>query len=73
MLAALARLAPEADLAELDPEAPLRPQLELDSMDFLRFLTLLHERLGVDVPEVDAARLATLAGALRYLGERLPD
>jgi acyl carrier protein len=63
-------VAPEADLAALDAEAPLREQLELDSMDFLRFLTLVHERLGIDVPEAEAAQLATLTGAVRYLAAR---
>jgi acyl carrier protein len=67
----LARIAPEADLAALDPEAPLREELELDSMDFLRLLAALHERLGIDVPDADAAKLATLAGAVRYLAARL--
>jgi acyl carrier protein len=70
VVAELARIAPEADLAALDPEAPLREALELDSMDFLRLLTALHERLGVDVPDSEAARLSTLAGAVRYLAAK---
>jgi acyl carrier protein len=71
LLGALARLAPEADLASLDPEAPLRLQLELDSMDFLRLLTILHQQLGIDVPDADAAQLSTLSGAVRYLAGRV--
>jgi hypothetical protein len=39
----LANLAPEADLAGLDPKANLRTALDLDSFDFLRFLIGLGE------------------------------
>jgi hypothetical protein len=31
----------------------------------------LHERLGVDIPEADYARLETLDGTLAYLAQRL--
>ncbi len=37
-------------------------------MDFLNFITALHEALGVDIPEADYPRLATLAGCIEYLG-----
>lgn len=70
MLAALARVAPEADLAGLDAQAPLRQELELDSMDFLSFLVALQRETGVEVPEADAARLHTLADGERYLSEK---
>lgn len=70
VVAALHRLAPEADLGSLDPEAPLRETLELDSMDFLRLLTILAERLEVDIPDAEAGELATLDRAVRYLAER---
>lgn len=70
VLAALGRLAPEADLGALDPGAPLRETLELDSMDFLRLLTILAERLKVDIPDAEAGELATLDGAVRYLAAR---
>jgi acyl carrier protein len=72
LLAALRRIAPEADLAGLTGDVPLREELELDSMDFLSFVVAIHERLGVDVPEADYPRLATLDGAAAYLQARLP-
>ncbi len=67
----LRRIAPEVDLDQVRPDADLRDELEIDSMDFLRFAVQLHERLGVDVPEADYPRIRTLAGCAAYLEARL--
>lgn len=64
-------IAPEADLAAIRPDADLREELDIDSMDFLRVVVQLHERLGVDVPERDYPRIRTLDGCVAYLAERL--
>lgn len=66
-LATLGDIAPEADLARLAPTAELREALDLDSMDFLRFVQRLAVATGVEVPESDYARLGTLAGCVDYL------
>jgi acyl carrier protein len=68
----LARIAPEADVPALDPQADLRESLDLDSMDFLNFVVGLHQATGVEVPESDYPALATLAGCITYLLERAP-
>jgi len=68
---ALAEVAPEADLAQLPPGADLREELEIDSMDFLNFVIGLHRRTGVEVPEADYRKLATLDAAVAYLAARL--
>ncbi len=67
ILKGLANIAPEADLAALDPKANLRVTLDLDSFDFLRFLIGLSETLGVEVPEADYAKLGTLEAMTAYL------
>ncbi len=67
VLAALGGIAPEADLTHLDPGENLREQLDLDSMDFLNFVIAVHKRLGVEIPESDYPKLATLDGAMSYL------
>lgn len=67
----LHRVAPEADPASLPANANLRQELDLDSMDFLRVVTDLHERLKVDIPESDYAKLATLEACVEYLAARL--
>jgi acyl carrier protein len=67
----LSNIAPEFDLARVDPAADLREALDIDSMDFLNFITALHHRLGVDIPEIDYPKLVTLDGAIAYITARL--
>jgi acyl carrier protein len=71
ILRSLGDIAPEADLASLKPHLSLREQLDLDSMDFLNFVIAVHQSVGVEVPESDYPKLATLNGAVTYLAERL--
>ena len=49
----LGRIAPEIDASRLDPNAELREELDIDSMDFLNFVIAVTHRLGIDVPELD--------------------
>lgn len=72
VLEELAHLAPEADLAALSPTTRLREALDLDSFDFVRFITAIDERLAVQVPEVDYSKLQTLEGCMDYLCSRVP-
>jgi acyl carrier protein len=69
-LATLHRIAPEVDARALKGNVPLRDQVDLDSMDLLNLVIGLSEKLGVDVPEADYTRLATLDQAVSYLYER---
>ena len=70
VLRVLAGIAPEAELDSLDPDADLRDQLDIDSVDFTNFVVGLHEQLGVDVPEADYSKLATLKGCVAYLAAK---
>jgi acyl carrier protein len=67
---ALTAIAPETDRASIQPSVSFRDQLDLDSMDFLNFVLALHERFGIDIPEVDYPRLYTLDGAVVYLASK---
>jgi acyl carrier protein len=67
----LQRVAPEVDAGTLDERAPLRDQVDLDSMDWLNFLVAVHERFKVEIPEADYERLRTLADLVAYVGARL--
>ncbi|MEX2036238.1 MAG: acyl carrier protein [Xanthobacteraceae bacterium] len=67
----LNNIAPEIDLATVDPAADLREALDIDSMDFLNFITAIHHRLSVDVPELDYPKLITLDGVVKYLEAKL--
>lgn len=68
---ALHPIAPEVMPEDIAPDAPLRDQIDLDSMDFLNFVVALHEKLGVDIPESDYANLSTLSALIEYLGTRV--
>jgi acyl carrier protein len=72
VLAELAAIAPEADPASIRPDVSFREQLDLDSMDVLNFAIALHRRLGVEIPESDYPKLATLRGCVDYLGSATP-
>jgi acyl carrier protein len=67
VLAALRRVAPEIDPASLRSDVPIRDQVDLDSMDFLNFMLELHTAFGVDVPEADYRKVATLDGCVAYV------
>jgi acyl carrier protein len=69
VLRCLGEIAPEADPARVNPDVSFRDQLDLDSMDFLNFVIALHQALGIDVPEADYPKLATLDGCLGYLAD----
>jgi len=56
---------------ELVADQPLRDQVDLDSMDWLNFLIGLHEKLKIEIPEPDYARLRTLDDLLDYLGKKI--
>ena len=71
IVAALREIAPEITDDELDDHRPLRRQVDLDSIDWLRFLVDLHERLQVDIPEVDYPQLTSVAELIAYLRARL--
>jgi acyl carrier protein len=63
-------VAPETRPETLDPAANLREALDLDSVDFMNFVVGLHAALGVDVPEADYDRLASLEGCVSYLAAK---
>ncbi len=70
-LATLLSIAPEVEADELRGDRPLRSQVDLDSMDWLNFLLGLHEKLKVEIPEADYARLITLDDVVAYLHNKL--
>jgi len=71
VLRLLGDLAPEHDLARLEPKADIREALDIDSMDFLNFAIAVHQTLHVEIPEADYPQLATLDGCLKYLTSAL--
>lgn len=70
VLRVLGRIAPEADLKTIDPRTSFRDQLDIDSVDFLNFAIGLNKELGVDIPDADLPKLASLDGCVSYLLSR---
>ncbi len=71
VLSSLSGIAPEIDVSEIEPDVDLREQFDIDSMDLLNFIIALHEMAGVDIPESDYTKLATLDGCVEYLGAKI--
>ncbi len=71
LLEELGNIAPDMDVQSLDPKADLREALDIDSMDVLTFVTAIHERLGLAIPEIDYPKLMTLDKAVAYLSAKL--
>jgi len=71
VLAELMRIAPELEEGEIVPGKLLREQVDLDSMDWLNFLVALHERLKVEIPEADYAKLGSLDQVVAYLAAKV--
>ena len=71
VLGALGEVAPEVDLEHVDPGADLREALEIDSMDFLNLAIAVHKTTGIEVPEADYPRLASIDDWVAYLAPRL--
>lgn len=67
VLEELGNIAPEIEADEIDPSADLREEMDIDSMDFLNLVIALHERLGVDIPEADYGKLASIDAMVDYL------
>jgi len=63
----------DADFDDLNPDKPLRDQLDLDSMDFLDIVMELRKRHQLQIPEEDYPKLATLNSCADYLEPLLKD
>jgi acyl carrier protein len=63
----LGDVAPDLDVASITPDADLRNDLGLDSMDFLNFVIAAHKRLGVSIPEAEYGKVTSLSKFARYI------
>lgn len=57
----------DVDVENLDYNAPLRDQLDLDSMDFLDIVMGLRKEYSLTIPEVDYPELGTMNSGIEYL------
>jgi acyl carrier protein len=71
VLEVMAQIAPETRGLAIDPDRNFRDQFDLDSLNFLDFMTMLDERLGMHTSELDYPRFSSLTGCVSQLQVRL--
>lgn len=71
VLALVTEIAPDVDPASVIAGVDFRDQFDFDSMDTLNFAIALHRELGVEVPEAEYSRLASLDKCAAYLADKV--
>lgn len=71
--AALAEIAPEVELDEIDGTVPFAAEADLDSMDLLSLAEELHARTGVDIGDGDLPSPWSLDQLVSELARRAAD
>ena len=71
LLGCLVAVAPEIEGEEIEDDADLRDELDLDSMDVLRWVQGIHKALGVEISEEDYGQIASLEDAVSYVAARV--
>ncbi len=66
----LKKIAPDTIPEELEQDDDIRHTLEIDSFDALQFVVALDEKLGVETPEQDYGKIATLRSLVSYIMEK---
>ena len=62
-------VAPDAHVSDLDIDAVLADEVDLDSMDMLNIAAAIYERTGVDIPERAYTRFETLRDFIDHLAK----
>lgn len=63
------RVAPEADLEQLQPEDDLGSVLDIDSMDFYNMMVGISRELQVEIPEERYGQLRSMKSIIDFLSE----
>jgi len=66
----LKKIAPDTEPEKLKPEDDIRHTLEIDSFDALQLVVSLDEQFGIETPEEDYGKIATLKGLINYILEK---
>jgi len=64
-------IAPDIERDEIENDTHIQRSLEIDSFDFLKILTAMNEKVGVEVPEDDYAKVDTIEHMVEYFLARL--
>ena len=57
------------DEAEVTPEAKFIDDLGADSLDTVELVMALEEEFGIEIPDEDAEKIATVQNAITYIKE----
>ncbi|MDH3624108.1 MAG: phosphopantetheine-binding protein [Myxococcales bacterium] len=71
LIACLSDVAPEIAEEEVEDDVDIRDELDLDSMDILRWVQGIHKALGVEIPEEDYGKMTSLGDAIDYVAGRI--
>jgi acyl carrier protein len=63
----LKKIAPDTEPSALKPGENIRETLNIDSFDSLQFIVALNERTGIEIPEEDYGKIATLDTLMAYI------
>jgi acyl carrier protein len=66
----LKKIAPDTEPEKLNPEDDIRHTLEIDSFDALQFVVAIDDHFGIDTPEEDYGKIATLKSLVSYIVEK---
>ena len=71
VIEAIQTVAPEIEENNLNPDEEFREECDIDSIDYLTFLSELKKSSGVSIPEADYSKVNTLNKILDYLDKKL--
>jgi acyl carrier protein len=66
----LKKIAPDTEPEKLKPDDDIRHTLEIDSFDALQFVVALDEQFGIETPEADYGKIATLQQLINYIMQK---
>jgi acyl carrier protein len=59
-------IAPDIEEDEIELSENIQRSLEIDSFDFLKILTAMHDKTGIEVPEEDYAKVGSVNDMAEY-------
>jgi acyl carrier protein len=61
------------DESKVTPEARFREELEADSLDLVELIMAFEEEFGGEISDEDAQTITTVAEAIAYVEQRMPE
>ena len=63
----LKKIAPDTEPSTLKSDENIRETLNIDSFDSLQFIVALNKKSGIEIPEEDYGKIATLKALTAYI------